>query len=69
MHNAGALLPELVNDGIRLLLYAGEADMSEWSFRLDICSVQTSTASICSILLLAIRLFSLVPYVKCGTCR
>jgi len=27
MHNAGALLPELVNNGIRLLLYAGEADM------------------------------------------
>lgn len=27
MHNSGALLPELVNDGIRLLLYAGEADM------------------------------------------
>jgi cathepsin A (carboxypeptidase C) len=27
MHNSGALLPELVNNGIRLLLYAGEADM------------------------------------------
>lgn len=27
MHNSGALLPDLVNDGIRLLLYAGEADM------------------------------------------
>jgi hypothetical protein len=27
MHNSGALLPEMVNNGIRLLLYAGEADM------------------------------------------
>ncbi|KDQ62966.1 hypothetical protein JAAARDRAFT_146814 [Jaapia argillacea MUCL 33604] len=27
MHNAGALLPELVNDGIKLLVYAGNADM------------------------------------------
>jgi cathepsin A (carboxypeptidase C) len=26
MHNSGALLPELVNDGIRLLVYAGNAD-------------------------------------------
>lgn len=30
MHNSGALLPELVNNGIRLLLYAGEADMREY---------------------------------------
>lgn len=30
MHNAGALLPELVNSGIRLLLYAGDADMSKF---------------------------------------
>lgn len=29
MHNSGALLPELVDDGIRLLLYAGQADMRE----------------------------------------
>ncbi|KAK4685115.1 cathepsin A (carboxypeptidase C), partial [Tremellales sp. Uapishka_1] len=27
MHNAGALLPELVDAGIRLLIYSGEADM------------------------------------------
>lgn len=32
MHNSGALLPDLVNDGIRLLLYAGEADM-----RMSLC--------------------------------
>jgi len=25
MHNSGALLPDLVNDGIRLLVYAGNA--------------------------------------------
>jgi cathepsin A (carboxypeptidase C) len=29
MHNAGALLPELVDAGIRLLIYAGEADISK----------------------------------------
>ncbi|KAI9448816.1 Alpha/Beta hydrolase protein [Lactarius psammicola] len=27
MHNSAALLPELINDGIRLLVYAGNADM------------------------------------------
>jgi len=27
MHNSAALLPDLVNDGIRLLVYAGNADM------------------------------------------
>jgi len=27
MHNSGKLLPELVNDGVRLLVYAGNADM------------------------------------------
>jgi len=27
MHNAALLLPELVNDGVRLLVYAGNADM------------------------------------------
>jgi cathepsin A (carboxypeptidase C) len=26
MHNAAALLPELVEDGVRLLIYAGNAD-------------------------------------------
>lgn len=25
-HNSAALLPELVNDGVRLLVYAGDAD-------------------------------------------
>ncbi len=25
MHNSAALLPELINDGIRLLVYAGDA--------------------------------------------
>jgi hypothetical protein len=32
MHNSGALLPEMVNNGIRLLLYAGEADMRKSLF-------------------------------------
>ena len=27
MHNSAKLLPPLVNDGVRLLVYAGEADM------------------------------------------
>ena len=27
MHNSAALLPELLADGIRLLVYAGDADM------------------------------------------
>ena len=27
MHNAGALLPELVDAGVRLLIYSGQADM------------------------------------------
>jgi len=27
MHNSATLLPEMVNNGVRLLLYAGEADM------------------------------------------
>jgi cathepsin A (carboxypeptidase C) len=27
MHNSASLLPELINDGIRLLVYAGNADM------------------------------------------
>jgi cathepsin A (carboxypeptidase C) len=27
MHNSAALLPELINDGVRLLVYAGNADL------------------------------------------
>lgn len=34
MHNAGALLAPLVNDGIRLLIYAGQADMCRSSLYL-----------------------------------
>lgn len=29
MHNSALLLPELVNDGVRLLVYAGNAGMSQ----------------------------------------
>jgi cathepsin A (carboxypeptidase C) len=29
MHNSASLLPELVDAGIKLLIYAGEADLSE----------------------------------------
>jgi len=32
MHNAGALLPELINSGIRVLIYAGQADSSTSSY-------------------------------------
>lgn len=31
MHNAGALLPELVDSGVRVLIYAGQADSRELS--------------------------------------
>ncbi len=35
MHNAGALLPELVESGIRVLLYAGQADSRKITSFLD----------------------------------
>ena len=49
MHNAGALLPELVNNGIRLLLYAGEADMRKSLSRLSM-NVTKRQSSIRSVL-------------------
>jgi hypothetical protein len=39
MHNAAALLPELIEDGVRLLIYAGNA--GQYTFHciliLDVC--------------------------------
>jgi cathepsin A (carboxypeptidase C) len=32
-HNSAALLPELVNDGVRLLVYAGNAGKSSYAAR------------------------------------
>lgn len=32
MHYAGGLLPDLVEDDIRVLIYAGQADMRKSSF-------------------------------------
>ena len=32
MHNTAALLPEMINDGVRLLVYAGNAGMCPPSF-------------------------------------
>lgn len=31
MHNTAALLPELVNEGVRLLVYSGDAGKASWS--------------------------------------
>ena len=44
MHNSAALLPELIDAGVRLLVYAGNAGKPWWTaltcmFRLLICAI------------------------------
>jgi cathepsin A (carboxypeptidase C) len=35
MHNSAILLPDLIEDGVRLLVYAGNAGMSSFSCAID----------------------------------
>ena len=38
MHNAGSLLPKVVDAGIRVLIYAGQADSSRFPLPPSLCS-------------------------------